>query len=402
MGEIYLQALCHIFSQIPIKSIHNTWMTSPVAIIYCNLCFPQSKCLNSNLPLMAKCTSGKGKQNSKGLDLQARSTQQSKPERRKVTLSVLSAPWSWTGCLRLAPVEMRRPCSLLILPIVCFNLSLFLCNKEPIFGHWGEEHSPRNGSSTVICAMQQFATPHLWCRITVMIKASLISSEVCLSVCSPCCLPATGQDVSFTLDSNDAGKTNHSSVASFPQACFHPHPSMRGQMEIRITSGRRFQVYPLRGGLLREGHLFYLFPAPWSPWNELRRFSETFGSVCLWTEAWPSSITQGCCFGCQPQAQSTADFGDMMEILWHTNIFLWASPMAPLLFMLVRQCRDPWGESKYTVLLNLTNSPFSLLKLLDFKAKSRWMFLRRKADPFSVWTIKLYLKEWGKGLKSLV
>lgn len=71
-------------------------------------------------------------------------------------------------------------------------------------------------------------------------------------------------------------------------------------------------------------------------------------------------------------------------------------------FMLVRQCRDPWGESKCTVLLNLTNSQFVVLKPLDFKAKSRWMFLRRKAYPFSVWTIKLYLKEWGKGLKSLV
>lgn len=119
---------------------------------------------------------------------------------------------------------------------------------------------------------------------------------------------------------------------AFPQACFHPHPSMRGQMEIWITSGRHCQVYPLREGLLREGHLFYLFPAPWNLWNELRRFSETFGSVCLWTEAWPTSIIQGCCVGCWPQAQSTADFGDMMVILWHTNIFLWASPLPPFLF----------------------------------------------------------------------
>lgn len=137
---------------------------------------------------MAKCTSGKGKQNSKGLDPQARSTQQSKPERGKVALSVLFAPWSWTGCVRLAPMEMRRPCSLLILPIVCFNLSHFLWNKEPIFRHWGEKHSPRNGSSTVMCAMQPFATQHLWCRITVMIKASLISSVVCK--CLQSLLPA--------------------------------------------------------------------------------------------------------------------------------------------------------------------------------------------------------------------
>lgn len=115
---------------------------------------------------------------------------------------------------------MRRPRSSFILPIVCFNLSLFLWNKEPVFRHWGEKHSPRNGSSTVICAMQRFATQHFWCRITVMIKASLISSEVC--VCSPFCLPATGQDVSFALDSNDAGKTNHSSGASLPPGMFSP------------------------------------------------------------------------------------------------------------------------------------------------------------------------------------
>lgn len=193
---------------------------------------------------MAKCTSGKGKQNSKGLDPQARSTQQSKPERRKVAVSVLFAPWSWTGWVWLAPVEMRRPRSLLIVPIVCFNLSLFLWNKESIFRHWGEKHSPRNGSSTVICAMQWFATQHLWCRITVMIKASLISSVV-LSACSLFCPPATGQDVSFTLDSNDAGKTNHSSVAS-PGTC---SPSAFNER----TDGNRNYEWEMLQSLLIEG-----------------------------------------------------------------------------------------------------------------------------------------------------
>lgn len=71
-----------------------------------------------------------------------------------------------------------------------------------------------------MCAMQPFATQHLWCRNTVMIKASLISSVVCK--CLQSLLPATGQDVSFTLDSNDAGKTNHSSVASLPPGMFSP------------------------------------------------------------------------------------------------------------------------------------------------------------------------------------
>lgn len=175
----------------------------------------------------------------------------------------------------------------------------FLWNKEPIFRHWGEKHSPRNGSSPVICAMQWFATQHLWCRITVTIKASLISSVVC--VCSPFCLPLARMSPSLWTAMMQ-GKPILALWPAFPQECAHPHPSMRGQMEIWITSGRCCQVYPLRGGLLREGHLFYLFPAPWSLWNELRRFSETFGSVCLWTEAWPTSIIQGCCFGCQTQA----------------------------------------------------------------------------------------------------
>lgn len=141
---------------------------------------------------------------------------------------------------------------------------------------------------------------------------------------------------------------------AFPQACFHPHPSMGGQMEIWIRSGRRCQLYPLREGLLREGHPFYLFPAPWNLWNKLRRFSETVRSVRLWTQARPTSVIQGCCFGCQPQAQSTADFGDVMVILWYTSIFLWASGLAPLLFYAGQITRRFLRKSKCTVLLNLT------------------------------------------------
>lgn len=147
------------------------------------------------------------------------------------------------------------------------------------------------------------------------------------------------------------GKPRIALWPALPQACFHPHPSMGQQMEVLIRSGRRCQLQPLREGLLREGQPFYLFPAPWNLWNELRRFSEAFRN--LWTEAGPTSLTQGCCFSCRPQAQSKADFGDMMVTLWHTSIFLRASGQAPLSFYAGQTMQSFLGKSKCTVVLNV-------------------------------------------------
>nr|XP_047916620.1 uncharacterized protein LOC125182406 [Anser cygnoides] len=101
----------------------------------------ESECLNSNLPFIAKCTSGKGKENGEGLDPQASSTQQSNPASREVALSVLSAACAGLavqagpGRKKKTPQPARSPDSLLqSLP---FNRGI----KNPLAG-FGEKSLP--------------------------------------------------------------------------------------------------------------------------------------------------------------------------------------------------------------------------------------------------------------------
>lgn len=135
---------------------------------------------------------------------------------------------------------------------------------------------------------------------------------------------------------------------AFPQACFHPHPSTEGQMETWIRSRTCCQLYPWREGLLREGHLS-LIPAPWDLWNKLRRFLNHLGAC---TYELQLSLKQSCYFSCWPHAQSTADSGDRMVILWHRSIFLGTSGLAPLSFYAGQTGQSFLEKSKSAVLLS--------------------------------------------------
>lgn len=190
---------------------------------------------------------------------------------------------------------------------------------------------------------------------------------------------------------------------AFPQACFHPHSSMGGQMEIWIRSGRPCQLYLLRERLLRESHPFYLFPAPWNLWNELRGFSETFRSLHLWIELGLPASYKAVALAANPRHKAQL----ILETWWWFSD-MEASSCEHLVwlhyrFMLVRQHKAFWGKASVLCCWISWKPQFSVLKQLNFEAKSGWMLLKRKADPLLVvWTIKLYLKEWGKSLKSLV
>lgn len=206
--------------------------------------------------------------------------------------------------------------------------------------------------------MQWFATRRLWCRLSVMIKATLISSmgDKCLlpplSACNrPGCLLHIGQQWC---------RKNQQQLCGQPSPrCFHPHPST-GQMEIWIRSGRCCQLYSLKEELLREGHPSFLFLAAWNLWNELRRFSKIFRSLCLSTKVQPTSSTQGCCFSCWPQHKE--------QLIWRrdgdslTNKNFPASGLAPLSFCTGQTTQNFPGKRKRTVLLNLTNPTFFSVK----------------------------------------
>lgn len=108
----------------------------------------------------------------------------------------------------------EKPCSLFAAPTARFSPLLFPYGIKAL----GRKIFPQERLQlSHVC---NDVPQHLGCRITVKIKASLISSV--FHVCSPSCLPVAGQGVSFILDSNDAGKINAGCVASPPPGKISP------------------------------------------------------------------------------------------------------------------------------------------------------------------------------------
>lgn len=219
-----------------------------MTIIYCNPFFPQSERLNSNLPFIAKCTSGKGKENGEGLDPQASSTRQSSPASREVALSVLSAP-----CAALA-MQAGLGRNKKTLQPACFPDSLLQSLtfnhgiKNPLAG-FGEKSFSPGAAPAWWCVQCSDVPQHPGCRITVRIKASLISSA--FHDCSQPLLP-----VSFTLHGNDAGKTSTSCGQPSPRRFTLVLQCEDGWKCESGAIGRSCQLYLLREGLLRGFCLF--------------------------------------------------------------------------------------------------------------------------------------------------
>lgn len=112
------------------------------------------------------------------------------------------------------PSRKEKPCSLFAAPTARFSLLLFSYGIKAL----GSKIFPQERLQlSDVC---DDVLQHLGCRITVKIKASLISSV--FHVCSSSCLLVAGQGVSFILDSNDAGKINVVCVASPPPGKISP------------------------------------------------------------------------------------------------------------------------------------------------------------------------------------
>lgn len=155
------------------------------------------------------------------------------------------------------------------------------------------------------------------------------------------------------------GKSMLAVWLALPQARFHPHPSIGGQMEMWIGSGRPCQLHPLRLRLLREGRPVCSLNCKLS-----EKGPETHRNLTppeIWVLLWERSTALPTCRAADPRLVWEAWGGSACK---HLLCLCCCS-------VLVRECRAFWGERVYCIaVIMVNNSARTLTEFTVFSIKS--------------------------------